>query len=52
MRTRRGGSEPAVARALFAHLAQRSHTAAARHNAQLQLLHAYQEARLEGVALR
>jgi hypothetical protein len=49
---RRLASEPAVARAFFAHLAQRAHTATARHNAQLQLLHSYQTDRLELVALR
>ena len=48
---RRLASEPAVARALFAHLAQHAHTAAARNNAQLQLLHAYRTDGLERVAL-
>jgi hypothetical protein len=49
---RRLGSEPAVSRALFAYLSQRAQTAAARQNAQLQLLHSYQADRLELVALR
>lgn len=49
---RRLGGEPAVARSLFAHLAQRAQSAATRHNAQLQLLSAYQTEHMERVALR
>jgi len=49
---RRLGTEPAVSRAFFAHLAQHAQSAAARHNAQLQLLYACQTDRLELVALR
>jgi hypothetical protein len=49
---RRLGSEPAVSRAFFAYLSQRAQTAAARQNAQLQLLHSYQTDRLELAALR
>jgi hypothetical protein len=49
---RKLGSEPAVARAFFAHLSERAQSAAARQNAQLQLLHSYQTDGLELVALR
>ncbi|HWI14275.1 MAG TPA: hypothetical protein VNT02_08475 [Burkholderiales bacterium] len=49
---RRLGTEPAVSRAFFAHLAQHAQSAPARQNAQLQLLHACQTDRLELVALR
>lgn len=48
---RRLGTDPAVARALFAHLAQHGRLAASRYNAQLQLLHAYQSDKLEHAAL-
>jgi hypothetical protein len=49
---RRLGSEPAISRAFFAHLSERAQTAAARHNAQLQLIHSYQADHLDLVALR
>ncbi|MGE5524922.1 MAG: hypothetical protein ACM3SS_14490 [Rhodospirillaceae bacterium] len=49
---RRMATEPVVARAFFAHLAQHGQAAATRQNAQLQLLYAYQTEKLEVVALR
>lgn len=49
---RRLATDAPVARALFAHLAEQGRTAAARNNAQLQLLLAWQGDRLERTALR
>jgi hypothetical protein len=48
---RRAGPEPAAARALFAHLAQRAQSADARHTAQLQLAASLRSARLDLAAL-
>ena len=49
---RRLATDAPVARALFAHVAEQGRTAAARNNAQLQLLLAWQGDRLERSALR
>jgi hypothetical protein len=49
---RRLASDPSVARAFYASLAQRARTADARHTAQLQLVHSLNSAGLDQAALR
>jgi hypothetical protein len=49
---RRMGTEPQMARALFAHLAQRAQTPQMRRNAELQLAASLRSARLDRTALR
>lgn len=49
---RRLGADPFLARAFFAHLAQRGQTRETRSNAQLQLVFSLQQGKLEHTALR